>query len=137
MRDQPEAETWQYTKLIRDKYPCPQRDSSPQSQEASDLRPTPLTARPLGYAALFSIYKIFLMFYMGHFLLFEFSPHMEKLYPFRKARPSRSRIIRDPVYYHLPVCSQIPQTTFLKLLLRTSKISCLFQTSNEIIEINV
>jgi hypothetical protein len=35
----------------------PRRDSKPQSQKASGLRPTPLTARPLG-SALFTIYNI-------------------------------------------------------------------------------
>jgi hypothetical protein len=35
-----EASTWQQTILTRDRYPCPRRDSSPQSQKASARRPT-------------------------------------------------------------------------------------------------
>jgi hypothetical protein len=31
-------------------HPCSRQDSNPQSQQASSLRPTPLTARPLGSA---------------------------------------------------------------------------------------
>jgi hypothetical protein len=42
-RDWPVAETstWQNTTLTRDKHPCPWRNSNPQSQQASDRRPTP------------------------------------------------------------------------------------------------
>jgi len=32
----------------RDEYPCPQRDSNPQSQQSSGHKPTSITARPLG-----------------------------------------------------------------------------------------
>jgi hypothetical protein len=41
--DQPVAETStrQHTTLTRDRRPCPWRDSNPQSQQASDRRPTP------------------------------------------------------------------------------------------------
>jgi hypothetical protein len=41
--DQPVAETstWQHTTLTRDRHPCPRRGSNPQSQQASDCRPTP------------------------------------------------------------------------------------------------
>jgi hypothetical protein len=41
--DQPDKETatWQQTKLTTDRYPCPQRDSKPQSQQASGCKPTP------------------------------------------------------------------------------------------------
>ena len=44
--DQPDAETstWQHTTLTTDKHPCPQRDSSLQSQQASGRRPTPYRA---------------------------------------------------------------------------------------------
>ena len=48
--DKPLAETsiWQHTTLTRDKRLCPRWDSNPKSQQASGLRPTPYTARPLG-----------------------------------------------------------------------------------------
>ena len=46
----PETSTWQHTPLIRDRHPCSWQHSKPQSQQASDRRPTPLTARPLGPA---------------------------------------------------------------------------------------
>jgi len=41
--DQHEAETstWLYTTPTRDRHPCPRRDSNPQSQQASECRPTP------------------------------------------------------------------------------------------------
>jgi hypothetical protein len=41
--DQPDAETStsQNATLIRDRHPCPRRDSNPQSQKASGRRPTP------------------------------------------------------------------------------------------------
>jgi len=41
--DQPDAETstWQHTAFTRDRLPCPRRDWYPQSQQASDRRPTP------------------------------------------------------------------------------------------------
>jgi hypothetical protein len=82
--------------------------------QASERRQThALTARPLGSAALFPIDKIFLMFYMGNFPLFEVVRSVGKLYPFRRVRISRSRLIRDPVFYLLPVCSQFPQTTLV------------------------
>ena len=50
--DQPDADTStsQHTKLTTDRHPCPWRDSNPQAQQASDCRPTPWTARPLGSA---------------------------------------------------------------------------------------
>jgi len=88
MRDQPEAESYnlQYTTLIKDEYPCLQRDSSPQSQQVSDRRPTSLTARPLGSAALFAIHKIVLILYMGHFPLFEFFSKCEKILPPQKSQ---------------------------------------------------
>jgi hypothetical protein len=40
--DQTDAEnsTWQHTTLARDIHPCPWRDPSPQSQQASGRRPT-------------------------------------------------------------------------------------------------
>jgi len=46
MSDQPDAvtSTWQHTTLIRDKHPCTQRNSKPQSQQASRHAPTPYTA---------------------------------------------------------------------------------------------
>jgi hypothetical protein len=34
--------------FVQHKHPCPRRDSNPQSQSASDQRPTPQTARPMG-----------------------------------------------------------------------------------------
>jgi len=42
-RDQSVAETsaWQLTTLTRDRHPFFRRDSNPQSQQASGLRPTP------------------------------------------------------------------------------------------------
>jgi len=41
--DQPVTETctWQQTTDITDRYPCPQRDSNPQSQPAIGRRSTP------------------------------------------------------------------------------------------------
>jgi hypothetical protein len=41
--DQSDAETCirQHTILTRDRHPCPQRDSKPQSQQASVRKPTP------------------------------------------------------------------------------------------------
>ena len=49
--DRPVAETptWQHTTPARERerHPCPQQDSNPQSQQASGRRPTPETARPL------------------------------------------------------------------------------------------
>jgi hypothetical protein len=33
--------TWQHTTLITDRYPCPQRDSNPQSQQVSARKTTP------------------------------------------------------------------------------------------------
>jgi len=41
--DQPNTETstWQHATLTRNKHQRPQRDSNPQSQQASSLRPTP------------------------------------------------------------------------------------------------
>jgi len=40
--DQPDEETctWQHTTLTRQRHPCHQRDSNPQSQQTSDRRPT-------------------------------------------------------------------------------------------------
>jgi len=40
--NEPDAETstWQQTALTRDRHQCPRRDSNPQSQQASGLRPT-------------------------------------------------------------------------------------------------
>ena len=41
--DQPDtvASTWQHTTLTRDRHPCPQRDSNPQSDKANGCRLTP------------------------------------------------------------------------------------------------
>jgi hypothetical protein len=36
-----ETSTWQNMTLTRDRYPCPQRNSNPQSQQSSCRRPTP------------------------------------------------------------------------------------------------
>jgi hypothetical protein len=46
--DQPDAETstWQHTTLTTDRHPCPWRDSTPQSQQASGRRPR---LRPPGH----------------------------------------------------------------------------------------
>jgi len=41
-----EISTWQHTTLTRDRHHCPRRNSSPQSQQASSLRPKLQTARP-------------------------------------------------------------------------------------------
>jgi hypothetical protein len=96
-RDQPEAETsyLHYTTHIKDEYPCLQRDSSQQSQQVSNRRPTALTARSLGSAALFSVHKIILILYMAHFPLFEFFPSVKKLFPFRRARLTFSPYLRS------------------------------------------
>ena len=50
--DRPVAQIFacQQATLIRDRHPCPRRDSNPQSQYASDRRPTPQTTQPLGSA---------------------------------------------------------------------------------------
>jgi len=61
-----DTSTCQCTTPIRYKYPCLQRDSSPQSQPASGRRPTFLTARPLRSEALFYIQKIYFIFHMRH-----------------------------------------------------------------------
>jgi hypothetical protein len=55
--DQPDSNTstWQYTTLIKDRYPCHRWDSNPQSQQASGRRPT---ARPLGTVILSFITKL-------------------------------------------------------------------------------
>ena len=47
-RNRPVAETstWQNTPFTRDMHSCPRWDSNPQSQQVSDYRPTPETARP-------------------------------------------------------------------------------------------
>jgi hypothetical protein len=49
-RDRPVAETstWQHTTSTKDRYPCPRRDSDPESQQGSGRWPTHLTARPPG-----------------------------------------------------------------------------------------
>ena len=46
---QPDAETstWQQTTIAKGKHLCPNRDSNPQSQQASGYIPIPQTARPL------------------------------------------------------------------------------------------
>jgi len=36
-----ETSTWQHTALTRDRLPCPQGDSNPQSQQVSGCRSTP------------------------------------------------------------------------------------------------
>ena len=48
--DQPDAEasTWHYKTLTKERYPCPQQDSHPKSQQARGRRHTPHIARPLG-----------------------------------------------------------------------------------------
>ena len=52
--DQPDTQTsaWLVTTLTRDRHPCPQRDSNPQSQQASKRRNMPYTVWPLGYAIM-------------------------------------------------------------------------------------
>jgi len=57
--DQPDAETstWQHTPFTRDKHPCRQRDSKPQSQQGSGHRTTPQTARPPGSATASSTFS--------------------------------------------------------------------------------
>ena len=57
-RDRSVAETSAYQRITftRDRHPCPWRDSNPQSQQASDRRPTPYSARPPG-SALISRYE--------------------------------------------------------------------------------
>jgi hypothetical protein len=48
--DEPEADTstWHLTTLTRDRHPCPRRNSNPQTQHASERRPTTQTARTPG-----------------------------------------------------------------------------------------
>ena len=52
--DQPDAgtSTKQQETFIRERYPWPQRDSNPQSQQTSGRTPTPHTARPLRSAQI-------------------------------------------------------------------------------------
>ena len=47
----PETSTWQHTALTIDRHPWPRWDLNPQSQQASDSRPTP-SAWPLGSACV-------------------------------------------------------------------------------------
>jgi hypothetical protein len=49
-----ETSTWQHTTLTKQRHQCPQRNSNPQSQQASGHRPTPQNARPLGSALIIS-----------------------------------------------------------------------------------
>jgi hypothetical protein len=42
-----ETSTWRHTTITTDSYPCPRRDSNPQSQQENSHRPTPQTPRPL------------------------------------------------------------------------------------------
>ena len=49
-----EISTWQQATFTGDRHPCPWRNSHPQSQEASDRRTTPETARPPGLAVTLS-----------------------------------------------------------------------------------
>ena len=51
--------TRQHTTPARDRYPCPHRDSNPQSQQVSDRRPTPYIARSPGSAQLTFLCRIF------------------------------------------------------------------------------
>jgi hypothetical protein len=55
--DRPNAKTstWQHTTLTRDRYPCPRRDTKPQSQQARGRRPTPETTRSLGWALVLEL----------------------------------------------------------------------------------
>ena len=51
--DQPNTETstiWLHTTLTRNRHPCHRRESNPQYQKSSSLRPLTQTARPLGSA---------------------------------------------------------------------------------------
>ena len=54
-----ETSTSQHTTLTTDSYPCPRRDSNPQSQQESGRRPTPLTTRPLGSAEILHTFILF------------------------------------------------------------------------------
>jgi len=47
--DQPDVETskWKHTALTRKRQPCPRQYHNPQSQKASDTRPTPLKSQPM------------------------------------------------------------------------------------------
>ena len=54
-----ETSTWQHTTLTRNRHPCPQRDSNPQSQQSSCRGPTPQTERPLGSALLIAPLRLF------------------------------------------------------------------------------
>jgi hypothetical protein len=47
-----ETSTWQHTTITTHRLPCPWWESNPQTQQASGGRPTPETARPLGYNML-------------------------------------------------------------------------------------
>jgi len=44
--------TRQHSVLTRGRHPRPRRDSNPQSKQASRRRPTPYTARPVGWPCL-------------------------------------------------------------------------------------
>jgi hypothetical protein len=53
-RSDAETSTWQHT-LTKDRHPCPQQDSNPQSQRASSRRTTSETARPrIGHSYSYS-----------------------------------------------------------------------------------
>ena len=55
-----ETSTWQLITLTRDRHPCCQRDSNPQSQQASGPRPTPHIAWPLG-SAIIALYNFIVL----------------------------------------------------------------------------
>jgi hypothetical protein len=50
--DQPDAEpsTLLHSAFTTDRHPCSRRDKNPQSKQASNRKPTPLTAQSLGSA---------------------------------------------------------------------------------------
>ena len=57
-RGQPVSESYtlQHTTHSKDRHECPRRDSNPQSRQASGLRSTLKTARPLGWVTLIFIH---------------------------------------------------------------------------------
>jgi hypothetical protein len=87
--DQPDAETstWQHTTFTRDRHPCPQRDSNPQSQEQEAVGPR------LGPR--------------DHWLRHLNAIFMNKITRFKDTRqPGRS------VLFHVPLCGVIVYRRF-------------------------
>ena len=53
-----------HTTYTQNRHPCPRRDSTPQTQQASGRRPKPFTGRPLGSARV----SLFLVWFLTRVL---------------------------------------------------------------------